>query len=148
MLGQILTGAALIIATTFIHAAFTMAALVIVRLAGTKTKILYSSWVTRIGLIGLLVLTMVIASVIEVLVWAVTFLATGAITGLEQALYFSAVTFTTLGYGDVVLGEDWRMLGALAAMNGIIIFGWTTALIVAFLSHLFAAHARLGGDRS
>ena len=148
MLGQILTGGALIIATTFIHAAFTMAALLIVRLAGTNTRILYSSWVTRIGLIGLLVLTMVMASVIEVLVWAATFLATGALTGLEQALYFSAVTFTTLGYGDVVLGEDWRMLGALAAMNGIIMFGWTTALIVAFLSHLFAAYAGASGDRS
>ena len=47
----------------------------------------------------------------------------------EEALYFSTVTYTTLGYGDVILDERWRLLGSFEAANGIVMFGWTTALI-------------------
>jgi voltage-gated potassium channel Kch len=51
-------------------------------------------------------------------------------------MYFSIVTFTTLGYGDVLVAEQWRILAATEAANGIIMFGWTTALIVYFLGQL------------
>ena len=50
---------------------------------------------------------MFLASLLEVLVWAVTFLALNAIEGFERALYFSMVTFITLGYGEIVLDERW-----------------------------------------
>jgi voltage-gated potassium channel Kch len=52
------------------------------------------------------------------------------VPGFERALYFSIVTYTTLGYGDIVLDENWRLLSSFQAANGIIIFGWTTAVII------------------
>ena len=85
----------------------------------------------RVIFISALVIIMFFASVIESAAWAGAYLLCGAISGLEQALYFSMVTYTTLGYGDVVLGEQWRLLASFEAANGIIMFGWTTAVIVA-----------------
>ncbi len=92
---------------------------------------------SRMAVIGVLVSIMFAASVIEASLWAVTYIVVGAISGFEHALYFSMVTFTTLGYGDVVLEGQWRLLGAFEAANGIIMFGWTTALIVAVVAHVY-----------
>ena len=97
---------------------------------------------TRATVIACLVLIMFLASMIEAGIWAGTYLAVGAISGLEPALYFSTVTFTTLGYGDVVLDDRWRLLGSIEAGNGIIMFGWTTALIFAAVHRVyFAKHS-------
>ena len=60
-----------------------------------------------------------------------------ALPTLDDAVYFSLVTFTTLGYGDITLDEKWRVLAAFEAANGIIMFGWTTAIIVAFAHRVF-----------
>ena len=59
---------------------------------------------------------------------------------LETAFYFSMVTFTTLGYGDVVLSGEWRTLASIQAANGVIIFGWTTALIFYFIQRIYKKH--------
>jgi len=55
---------------------------------------------------------------------------------LEPALYFSLVAFTTVGFGDLVLEPSWRVLSAIEAANGVMMFGWTTALVFWFLQHL------------
>ena len=82
------------------------------------------------------VLIMFLASLVEVLIWSCTYLVLNAIEGPEKAVYFSMVTFTTLGYGDVVLDERWRMLASFEAANGIIMFGWTTAIILAVVQRV------------
>jgi voltage-gated potassium channel Kch len=84
-----------------------------------------------------IILTMFIVSVLETLVWASAYLALGAIEGLEKALYFSMVTFTTLGYGEIVLEERWRLLASFEAANGIIMFGWTTAIVIAAVQQTY-----------
>ena len=71
--------------------------------------------------------------VLEVLVWAGAYVALGAIGSLEEAIYFSIVSFTTVGYGDVVLPRDWRILGASEAAAGILIFGWSVALLIVLI---------------
>ncbi|MGI9491263.1 MAG: ion channel, partial [Geminicoccaceae bacterium] len=73
---------------------------------------------------------------IGVWLWASLFVAVGAIGELEPAVYFSLVTFTTLGYGDITLTEQWRILGAICAVNGLLLFGFTTALLVELMSRL------------
>ena len=83
------------------------------------------------------VLVMFLISVVEVLVWSVTYLWLGAIEGIEKASYFSMVTFTTLGYGEIVLGEEWRLLASFEAANGIIMFGWTTAIVLAVVQRVY-----------
>ena len=68
--------------------------------------------------------------------WAVAYVLVGAIPSFEPAMYFSTVTFTTLGYGDLVIGDRWRLLAVTQAAAGIIVFGWTTAIVVALLQHV------------
>jgi hypothetical protein len=65
-----------------------------------------------------------------------------AVHNLETALYFSLVSFTTVGYGDVVLSPDDRMLGAMQAASGMLLFGWSTALMFEILSITYR-HDRL-----
>ena len=91
----------------------------------------------RFYLVALVVTWMFIIAVVEIIVWAVTYLIIGAFQGLEPALYFSTVTFTTLGYGDVTLSEQWRLLGAFQAANGILMFGWSTAIVIAAVQRVY-----------
>jgi voltage-gated potassium channel Kch len=99
---------------------------------------------TRIYLVSGVVILMFLASLLEVLVWAVTYLTLNAIQGFERALYFSMVTFTTLGYGDVVLAEQWRLLSSFEAANGIIMFGWTTAIVIAAVQRIYFSEKHAG----
>ena len=73
---------------------------------------------------------MFVVMLVEACCWAAVYLAMGAVQGVETALYFSMVTFTTVGYGDVVLDERWRLLASFEAVNGVIMFGWTTAIVL------------------
>ncbi|MEZ5199484.1 MAG: potassium channel family protein [Bacteroidales bacterium] len=80
---------------------------------------------------------MLCASLIEALFWAITYMMLGAVEVFENALYFSIVTYTTLGYGDITLTENYRLLASLQAANGIIIFGWSTAITMAVVQKLY-----------
>jgi hypothetical protein len=67
---------------------------------------------------------------LEVWIWAVVLWVVGAVNALEPALYFALVCFTTLGLGDITLGHDWRLLSAMIAANGFLMFSWSAAYIV------------------
>jgi voltage-gated potassium channel Kch len=129
---QTAIGSALLIFTVLVHSAFTLA---VVSLFG-GSRILHRHR-ERFVALATLVLMMFFASLIEASAWAITYVVIDAIPNLEKALYFSTVTFTTLGYGDITLNEDWRLLGAFEAANGSIMFGWTTALVVALVHTFF-----------
>jgi hypothetical protein len=124
---NIIIAACMMVATTIIHAG---GMLLVMRMSELQ-KGLSVKRLKRLFLVSGVVLLMFLASVLEVMVWAITYLALNAIEGFEQAMYFSMVTFTTLGYGDVVLAERWRLLSSFEAANGIIMFGWTTAIVIA-----------------
>ena len=81
-------------------------------------------------LVWALTIWMFFAIVIEVWLWAAVLIATGAVNGLEPAVYFSLVCFTTLGFGDITLPQEWRLLSALIGANGFLMFGWSTAFMV------------------
>ena len=83
------------------------------------------------------VLVMFAAAVIEAFVWALTYIGVGALESVDRAMYFSLVTYTTLGFGDVTLTPDWALLSAVQAANGTIMFGWSTALIFWFVQQVF-----------
>jgi hypothetical protein len=93
----------------------------------------------RVLRVSCIVLLMFVTSVLEVLAWAAAYLALNAIEGFEQAVYFSMVTFTTLGYGDVLLDEHWRLLASFEAANGILMFGWSTAIVMAAVHRIYIA---------
>jgi hypothetical protein len=69
------------------------------------------------------------AHVAEVFVWAITYFLVGAVPSGTDLVYFAYVNFTTLGYGDVVPVKEWQLLGPITAMNGVLLFGWSTAVI-------------------
>lgn len=87
--------------------------------------------------VSAVVLLMFIASVAEVMVWALVYWWLGVFTEGEPALYFSMVTYTTLGYGDIVLEGSLRLLSSFQAAIGIIMFGWTTAVVLAVVQRLY-----------
>jgi Ion channel len=70
-----------------------------------------------------------VTHVLEVIVWALAYFVVGAAPVDADRLYFAFVNYTTLGYGDVVPVARWRLLGPLTAMNGMLLFGWSTAVI-------------------
>ena len=72
----------------------------------------------------------------SVWIWAVTFWIIGIFATLEASVYFSLVSFTTLGFGDILLPKEWRLLGGLAAANGLLVFGLLTAMMVETLRQI------------
>jgi voltage-gated potassium channel Kch len=83
------------------------------------------------------ILFLLIPIILDVTLWATFYYVSGALASFEEALYFSTVTFTTVGYGDIVLDREWRQLATFEAVNGWIIFGWATALIMAVIQRLY-----------
>lgn len=73
---------------------------------------------------------------IEIWAYAALYAVAGALRTFEEALYFSTSTYTTVGYGDVVLAPGWRLLGAIEAANGMILLGWSTAFFFAVVSRI------------
>lgn len=65
----------------------------------------------------------------EVIVWAMAYAIVGAVPAGDGVVYFAFVNYTTLGYGDITPVKAWQLLGPAAAMNGILLFGWSTAVI-------------------
>ena len=114
-----------------------------VLIAGLTVWLLESQLLSREGwfthgrpgirlMVGVIVITLwaLLTITAGVWLWATTFLRLGAFTTLEESLYFSLVSFTTLGYGDVLLPKDLRILGALAGVNGMLSIGVLTAMII------------------
>ncbi len=82
------------------------------------------------------------AHLVQIALWAVVYLMIGEMSTFEHAFYFSAENYTALGYGDIVLSERWRLLGPLEAINGLLMFGLSTAVMFAVMSHLIANRLR------
>jgi hypothetical protein len=73
----------------------------------------------------------------QMALWAGAFMAAGEFQTFAVAFYHSAVNYTTLGYGDLVMSEPWRLLGPQEAVSGTLAFGWSTAAIVTIVIRLF-----------
>ena len=78
----------------------------------------------------------VLAHLIEMLLWALAYRGLGLLPNIEVALYFSSVTYTTVGYGDVLLPLRWHILAGLEGLTGILMAGWSTAFLFAVMSRL------------
>ena len=77
-----------------------------------------------------------VAHVVEIALWAVLFMLCGEFRYFGTALYHSAVNYSTLGYGDIVMSPEWRMLGPIEAANGALLFGVSTAMIFAVIQRM------------
>lgn len=125
MASQFLIGSGVSIVNIMIHALVTIGAVGIARTAGLR----HTHW-PRLHLMAVMVTTaaaLMIAHTLEVLVWALVYRGIGAAQG--DFVYFAFVNYTTLGYGDITPTEAWRLTGPMTAMNGILMFGWSTAVL-------------------
>jgi voltage-gated potassium channel Kch len=137
MLENLAIGSMLLIFTSIIHAGGMLATMrILQRFARRHAK--RTTW-NRLYVIVGAVWLMFAATLVEMLVWAETYIVLGEFTAIEPALYFSTVTFTTVGFGDVVLDDRWRLLSALEAANGIIMFGWTTAIVLYAVQRVYVS---------
>jgi len=87
-----------------------------------------SFWSSVVVINGVM-LILIVGNLGQLTLWALVFVVLGEFDALGQAVYHSAVNFATLGYGDIVMSEKHRLLGALEAVNGVLMFGMSTAAL-------------------
>lgn len=133
MLNLSLIGTVMVALTVVVHALGTT---YLVRYLAQRFLDERGRWRSRYAMGALITaaIVLVLLHAVEIVLWAGVYralLPAGELADLESAVYFSFVTFTTLGYGDITLGEGWRMLSGIQALNGILLVGWSTALMFA-----------------
>jgi hypothetical protein len=126
MLDQFLLGGVASISNITIHALVMTTVGRATRSVGAKT--LHPS-LLLIGVMITVVSVLMAAHTSEVLVWSLAYRIVDAAPVGTNLVYFAFVNYTTLGYGDVVPVQDWQLLGPMTAMNGVLLFGWSTAVI-------------------
>ena len=145
MLLQILIGAGLLLATTIIS----VSALLLVEIVLTRRR----EWLLKPPhtikmvtlLCGAVVWFLLIISA-AVWIWAIAFLGLGLFETAEEAVYFSIVSFTTLGFGDVLLPKEWQLLSGMASINGLLMIGFQTAMLIEVLRRVRSTQNRIGSD--
>jgi hypothetical protein len=137
MIKLILSALVLTAITVIIHGVGTVASAR--RVAGLWTA--RKDRLGRLGaelLVARLVSMLLLLHLAEAVVWALFFLLVGALPDLETAAYFSLTSYTTVGYGDVVLPAPWRLLGPLEAAVGVLMLGWSTGVLVAVIGRVYS----------
>ena len=127
MTGQIAVAAAASIGTIAIHALVMTIVIRAARARGRPSAQNRSLFLT--GVMVAVVTILMSAHTAEVLLWAMVYSFLEIAPAGTDYVYFAFVNYTTLGYGDVVPNPQWRLLGPVTAMNGVLMFGWSTAVI-------------------
>ena len=140
---QFLVGSIVTVINIMIHALVTVGAIGVARWAGLR-----HTERPRLHLMAVMVAVaaaLMVAHTLEALVWALAYAIVGAAPEGGDLLYFAFVNYTTLGYGDITPVPAWRLTGPMTAMNGILLFGWSTAVLFEVLrktlEHLAAINA-------
>jgi hypothetical protein len=126
LLIQLVSGGLVSVVTIAIHALVMEIVIGVSRAEGARLK------PGRLALARVMIVAvsiLMLAHVLEVFVWSFAYFLVGAAPAESGLVYFAFVNFATLGYGDVTPVRDWRLLGPMTAMNGILLFGWSTAVI-------------------
>ena len=127
MLVQFLVGGIVCVCNITIHALVMTVVVRVARAWGTKKRSHPS-----LRLITVMIATVSVlmaAHVLEVFVWSLAYSIVDAAPAGTNLVYFAFVNYATLGYGDVIPVEGWRLLGPITAMNGALMFGWSTAVM-------------------
>lgn len=134
MLIRLLQGSTLLVLTVALHAAVLSTMLIRLR-ERDRGNVPLGFW-TYSWLLARIAGVTVLAHLLEIALWAGFYVWKDALPSLEAAFYFSSVTFATIGYGDVVLPETWRLLAAMEGLTGVLMCGWSAAFFFAVVSRL------------
>lgn len=147
MLRVLLTGLPVMLLCLFLQAVF----VIICLRYYARHKLARRGGDTRsrdILLLSMVMLLTLLGNLVQMCIWAALFMLLGEFGDFHTALYHSGVNFATLGYGDIVMSERWRLLGPLEAANGILMFGVSTAVMTAAVMDVLKANRdRLNKDQ-
>jgi Ion channel len=90
-------------------------------------------------------LVMMAGNIVQIMLWGVLFVVLGEFDALIEAIYHSAVNYASLGYGDIVMSARWRLLGAMEALNGVLMLGMSSAALMAILQQIIRRQRLAGG---
>jgi len=137
--------AVVVVCTILVHTVAVVATINFVRREKKLGRLGKSLWID-VAIVFRAIAIALVAHLIEIGVWAGVFVLCGEFSRFGTAFYHSAVNYTTLGYGDLIMTASWRMLGPLEAANGLLLFGVSTAMIFTIMVRL--AEARFTDLRS
>ncbi|HEY4234913.1 MAG TPA: potassium channel family protein [Lacipirellulaceae bacterium] len=140
MIQQLLLALALASVTVVLHALGTVH--VVMPASGVWNRKQVSSDSRRPALtLTRLVSLLLVLHLIEMSAWAAAFTAAGVLPDFETSLYYSLKSYTTVGYGDVLPPNSWRLLGPIEAAVGVLMLGWSTSIIVAAVQRIYNSRA-------
>ena len=132
MVVRLIFAFALMAVCVTVHAMGVAAALQWMEGAAGRARTFRASTRLLVGVAGWIILV----HLVEITAWALFYAWKRAMPDLTSALYFSAVTYTTTGYGDLVLPPEWRLIGGVEALTGILMCGWSAAFFFAIVSRI------------
>lgn len=135
MLVPMLVATAVVLCTLFIHGLAVSATVTFVRFEKNRGHTGRNFW-ADVAIVAQAMFFLLFAHLLEIAIWAVVFLLCGEFSEFGTAYYHSAVNYTTLGYGDLIMTAAWRLLGPLEAANGCFMFGVSTAIVFAIIQLL------------
>jgi hypothetical protein len=138
MLAPLLIGSAMVVANMAIQIAVLLFVIGLLFREASERPIPHG-WAGQTRILGWVVLLLFLGHVLQFATWAALFFYLGEFSDYATAFYHSAVNFTSLGYGDIVMSERWRLLGALEAANGVLMFGLSAGAILSVMTRMLNA---------
>lgn len=138
MIGELAVATAMVLLTVTIHA---LGLYSVARLLRVEEREEAAAHIHPLSLRGFATTLVVILSLIalhgtEIWLYAFLYDGIGAVDGLRKAVYFSTITYGAIGYDDVAMAEEWRLVSAIEGINGIILIGWSTAFFVMIVARM------------
>jgi len=138
MLAPLAVGLVAVLCTIMIHALPLSATVDFVRRERKLGRAGANFWIDM-GIVASGILCALAAQLMEMALWAVLYMICGEFRDFRTAYYHSAVNYTSLGYGDLIMSPSWKLLGPLETANGMLLFGVSTVMIFAVIQRLVEA---------
>ncbi|MEP7350777.1 MAG: ion channel [Sphingorhabdus sp.] len=136
MLIQLTLATAMVVISVLIHGAGITALARGLRIETNDNSEHHHFSLKRAVVILVIVLALFTLHGIEIWLYAAVYLVIGAVQSLEGAVYFSTITYASIGFGDTEMARPWRLVGAIEGINGVILLGWSTAFFVTVIARL------------
>ena len=138
MIDQLAVATLMVLVTVALHGAGLVGLARLLRVESREEREAHLSPESWRGLVTTLGMVMGLFALhgVEIWLYALLYLALGALPDLETAVYFSTITYGTVGYHDAGMAHSWRLVAAIEGMNGVLLMGWSTAFFVALLARL------------
>lgn len=131
MLRQLLLGGGVNVINIALHALVMTTVINVAQIAAAKQQTHPALFLTAV--MTSVVLLLMATHALEVMVWSAAYAIVDVVPANGHTVYFAFVNYTTLGYGDIIPAERWQLLGPITAMNGVLLFGWSTAVMFEIL---------------